>query len=648
MHDHSRPWELYFAITSGITYFAGLAAQYVFGAPEAVYLSLYFATYFFGGFFTIREAYESIRRGRFEVDFLMIVAAIGAAAVGKFSEGAVLLFLFSLGHALEEFALARATRSIEALAALAPRTAILLRDGEQVEVPVEELQPGDVALVRPHARIPADGLILEGNAAVDQSAVTGESIPVDKTEGDRVYAGTVNGATAFTMTVTAAAQDSMLTRVIALVEDADTTSSPTARFIDRFQLVYVPAVIALVVVVLLVGLFALHEPFDQAFYRSMLVLVAASPCALAIATPSAVLAAIARAARAGVLIKGGAPLEMLGKVNVIAFDKTGTLTWGQPSIASITGNPEDDGDLQELQAVALAVESQSDHPLAEAITHDLGPLVPEAARLQATDLQAVPGQGVTAQVAGQEVRIGNAALMGAMPAWVGQAITQAEDAGQTTMIVRMGAQYLGVIGVMDQPRLEAPGTMQMLREGGVDDLVLLSGDNQQVASAVGASVGVDRAVGGLLPEGKVEHIRDLDGVVAVVGDGVNDAPAMANAAVGIAMGAAGSTVALEAADIALMGDDLGKIPFIRRLSRATTRTIQQNLFISMAIVAFLVPASLLGMAMGPVVLIHEGSTILVIFNALRLLRFQADRDHHGIEHEDRPARPGTTVGQATS
>ena len=660
-----RPWELYFAIAAGVTYASGLIAEYAVGAPGAVYIPLFLATYFFGGYFTVIEAFSAVRRGRFEVDFLMIVAAVGAAAVGQFGEGAVLLFLFSLGHALEEYAMSRATKSIEALAALAPRTAAVRVGGVVEERPVEALVLGDVVVVRPNSRVPADGFVSVGDTAIDQSAVTGESIPVEKAavpdstaalarpEGvaleSRVFAGTVNGPGAFDMVVTAAASDSTLARVVALVRGADTTQSPTQRFIDRFQRIYVPAVILGVLAVLAFGLVVLSEPFADAFYRAMVVLVAASPCALAIATPAAVLAGLARSARAGVLTKGGGPLENLAKVRAIAFDKTGTLTWGHPSVTDLAPAPGTRVD--ELRAVAVAVESLSDHPLAGAIVRDLSARVAAGDALVAKDLEGVTGRGVRAMIGGDEILVGNLRMMTdaglTLPPDVAADVDRLQGLGRTTMVISRGGRFLGVIGVMDQPRLESRDTLEALRRDGVSELVMMSGDNQQVATAVGEAVGIDRAMGELLPEDKVAAIRELGRggrLTCMVGDGVNDAPAMANATIGIAMGAAGSTVALETADIALMSDDLGRVPFIRRLSRATARIIRQNLIAALAIVAFLVPASLIGLEMGPIVLVHEGSTIIVVLNALRLLRFEKDGEHRGIVHEDRPGMPGPSTG----
>ncbi len=352
---------------------------------------------------------------------------------------------------------------------------------------------------------------------------------------------------------------------------------------------------------------------------------------------------MARAARAGVLVKGGAPLESLGKVEAMAFDKTGTLTWGHPTVTDTIA--AHGATTAELSAVALAVEALSDHPLATAVVRDLAGLVPDNARLTAADLEAVTGRGVRAVVDGRPTLMGSLRMLSEAgaepPADLVAAVEQLQSEGRTTMLVLHGERFLGVIGVMDAPKQEARDTLEVLRTAGVGELVLISGDNQQVAEAVGRSVGIDRALGELLPQDKVAVIRELgreSRITCMVGDGVNDAPAMANASVGIAMGAAGSAVALETADIALMADDLGRVPFMLRLSRATTRLIRQNLIAALAIVAALVPASLVGLAMGPIVFIHEGSTVLVVLNALRLLWFDNNRDHHGIVHEDKPNR----------
>jgi Cd2+/Zn2+-exporting ATPase len=651
---------LWFAIAAGVTYAGGMITEFALGLPLIGWPLVFFlATYFFGGFFTFRTAIASTLRGKFEVDFLMLVAAIGAALIGRWAEGAVLLFLFSLGHALEEYALSRASRSIESLAELAPRSALVRRGEEEpVEVPVEEIVVGDVVVIRPNSRIPSDGFVISGVSAVDQSAVTGESIPVEKEPvvdperamrtvdtlpaANRVFAGTVNGSGVLEIEVTATAADSTLSKVVELVRTADQAASPTQQFIDRFQRWYVPAVILGVAVTLLVSWFAFGQPFPDAFYLAMTVLVAASPCALAIATPAAVLAGVARAARAGVLVKGGAPLETLGRVKAMAFDKTGTLTWGAPRVTSVT--PAGDVPEPDLIRTLVAVEALSDHPLAEAIVRDLEPRVPQAERLTATDLNAVVGRGITATIDGERVDVGNLRMFEeqqlALTGTLADAYAQARDSGQTLMIVRRGDRFLGIVGVMDASRAESAQVLSALRAADVGQLVMISGDNQRVADAVGREVGVDTALGELLPEDKVAQITRLSETyrpIAMVGDGVNDAPAMASADVGIAMGAAGSTVALETCDIALMSDDLGRLPFAVRLSRATSRIIRQNLIASLAIVAFLILATFLGLNIGAVVLIHEGSTLVVVANALRLLNFERGKEHHGIDHEDKPS-----------
>ncbi|MFB8008591.1 heavy metal translocating P-type ATPase [Nocardia sp. NPDC056000] len=650
--------EMAFAIGSGVTYTGGMIARYLLDTPPWIAATLFGATYLLGGFFTVRTAIDTVRRGRFEVDFLMLIAAVGAAAVGKWAEGSVLLFLFSLGHALEEYAMSRAKRSIEALGELAPRTALVRRGPDSVvEIDVEDLEIGDIVVVRPNSRLSADGIVVTGVSAIDESAVTGESIPVEKRavddpaaaltsrtplhESQRVFAGTLNGSGVLEIMVTSKSADSTLARVIAMVRDADTQKSPTQRFIDRFQVIYVPAVILGVLAVIGYGAVILSEPFADSFYRAMVVLVAASPCALAIATPSAVLAGVARAAQAGVLAKGGGPLESLGRVRSMAFDKTGTLTWGQPRVTDIEPAREEMRD--DLIATLFAVESFSDHPLASAITRDLKLLVPAETETDATQVNSVTGRGVTALVDGSPTEIGNLTMFAeidpdGVPVAIAETVDRLHAAGRTTMIVRRGGRYLGVVGVMDTPRAEAAAVMEKLRALGISDLIVISGDNQRVADAVADGLGLDAAHGGLLPEDKVEMIGRLsaNGGTAMVGDGVNDAPAMVNASVGIAMGASGSAVALETADVALMTDDIGRLPFAVALSRRTAAIIRQNLTVALIIVAGLVPATLIGLPIGPAVFIHEGSTLLVVANALRLLRFQRGAEHEGIEHESRP------------
>lgn len=648
-HNHSHGGifgsntELIFALICGASLGIGFAIDRLMtGGPTWIPLAFYLGAYFFGGFFTVREAIDNLRLKRFEIDTLMLVAAAGAAALGAWAEGALLLFLFSLGHALEHYAMGRAKRAIEALAELAPRTATVRRDSQTVELPVEELVVGDIVIVRPDARLPADGFVVVGTSAVNQAPVTGESIPVDKRPVQdpaaaraaadrvdafsRVFAGTINGSGAIEVEVTRLSSESALAKVVKMVSEAETQKSPTQRFTDRFERVFVPAVLVLSVLLLFAWV-VIDEPFRVSFYRAMAVLVAASPCALAIATPSAVLSGVARAARGGVLVKGGGPLENLGSLTAIAFDKTGTLTMGEPRITDIV--PAPGSDESRLLAVAVAVESLSDHPLAQAIVKDGKERLAQTPLPAASEIASLTGRGVTATVDQQRVVIGKAEMFGsddfaALSIPVSEAVEELRANGRTTMVVRQGHRDLGVIGLMDTPRAAARATLEALRRLGMTRMIMISGDNQTVAEAIAREVGIDEAWGDLMPEDKVEAINKLraEDKVAMVGDGVNDAPAMANATVGIAMGAAGSDVALETADVALMADDLSHLPFAVGLSRSTRSIIRQNVFVSLGVVALLVPATILGLGIGPAVAMHEGSTLLVVINALRLLAYR--------------------------
>ena len=453
----------------------------------------------------------------------------------------------------------------------------------------------------------------------------------------RVFAGTLNRAQLVEIEVSRRADQSTLSRVVEMVRSAENQKSPTQLFTDRFQRYFVPVVLALAFVLLFAWV-VVDEPFSASFYRAMAVLVAASPCALAISTPSAVLSGVARAARAGVLIKGGAPLERLGVLHALAFDKTGTLTEGQPRVTDVL--TAENITEETLLSVAVAVERLSDHPLAAAVVRDGSERLGGAALPVATNLQSLTGKGLRAEVDGQVVYIGKRALFAeidaaGLPPDLNARMLRLESEGRTTFAVKHGERYLGAIGLMDTPRAAATAVIAQLRELGIREMVMLSGDNQQVADAVAKSVGIDRALGNLMPEDKVTTIRELQaaGDVAMIGDGVNDAPALAVASVGIAMGAAGSDVALETADVALMGDDLSKLPFVIGLSRQTRRIIRQNLWASLGMVVILIPATILGLKMGIAVLFHEGSTLLVVANALRLLAYRAPQIEGRVDSE---------------
>ena len=635
--------ELVFSLACGVALMAGWAVERWGLAGPVVARACYVLAYMAGGWFTVREAFDNLKAKRFEIDTLMLVAAAGAAAIGAWAEGALLLFLFSLGHALEHYAMGRARRAIEALAELAPERATVRRADTTEDVAVASLVAGDIVVVRPNERLPADGFVVVGQTSVDQASVTGESVPVDKeavadaraalagfdklAAKHRVFAGTVNGAGAVDVMVARPAAESTMARMVKLVVASQQQRSPAQQFTEKFQRVFVPAVLVGVALLLCAGL-VLDEPFTATFYRAMAALVAASPCALAISVPSAVLSAVARAGRSGVLVKGGAPLQHLAKVTAMAFDKTGTLTEGKPRLTDAV--PVSGVTDTELLALALAVEQGSDHPLAGAVVHGARERLGDQTVLpQVQGLRSITGMGVTGQVDGRPVHIGKPALFqqdGAPPpAELLQSNEALVAAGRTTMLVRHGERYLGVLGVMDTPRDSARGVVEALRAQGITRLLMLSGDNQRVAEAVAASVGLTEARGDLMPADKVQTIAALraeGAVVAMVGDGVNDAPAMAQASVGIAMGGAGSDVALETADMALMADDLTQLPFAVALARRTDRVIRQNLWVSLGVVAVLIPSTIFGLPIGSAIVFHEGSTLLVVANALRLLRFR--------------------------
>jgi Cd2+/Zn2+-exporting ATPase len=647
-HDHGGIFgentELYFAIASGVFWLVGLILSFLSGVPQLVSTVLFVIAILLGGYFILMEAIQTIRQGKFEIDFLMLVAAAGACALGEFQEAALLLFLFSIGHALENYAMGRARKSIEALSDLAPPTALVKRDGTTTEVGVEELALGDIIVVRPNSKIAADGVIVSGTSAVDQAPITGESVPVDKvpvSDPDasvdldtlpaehRAFAGTINGSSPLEIRVLKLAKDSTLSRLVTLVKEAETQQSPTQQLTDKFERYFVPAVIGLVFL-LLFAFLVIDEPFSKSFYRAMAVLVAASPCALAISTPSAVLAGIARAARQGVLIKGGRPLEDLGGITALAFDKTGTLTEGKPRLTEVI--PSGEATEAELLTVAIAVEELSDHPLAAAIVTGGKERFGNTTNIPAAEnLEALTARGVKATVAGKTVHIGNRRLFRELtgteiPAAIDQQMAKLEDTGNTAMIVHQDDRYLGIIAVMDVARPEAKATLAALAALGIKKMVMLTGDHQKVADAVAADIGITDPLGSLLPEDKVaaiERLRAEEGMVAMIGDGVNDAPAMAKSTVGIAMGAAGSDVALETADVALMADRLDNLPFAIGLSRKAKAIIRQNLVMSLGMVVILIPLTLLGIAeIGPAVIAHEGSTLVVVGNALRLLAYK--------------------------
>lgn len=605
-----------------------------------------------GGYNGFMGALSEFRKGKLDIDFLMIAAAVGAAAIGEWQEGALLLFLFTLSGALEEFAMERTRNAIASLADLRPDTAQRLNGDREETVPVAELLVAERVLVRPGERIPVDGEVVNGQSSVDQSPITGESIPVGKEIGDGVFAGSINGGGVLEVEVTKLAEQSTLNKIIQLVEEAQEDAVPAQRFIDRFSQPYTLFVIGITIAAVIIPQLLSAESFSTTFYRAMTLLVVASPCALVISTPASILSAIAAAAREGVLFKGGVYLENLAKVKIAAFDKTGTLTKGEPTVTDVYAfepyTPE-----QVLQ-IGASAEALSEHHLAEAIVTKaktdgltLG---------KASDFKAVAGQGVRARIADGDslnqqtlVYVGNTKLFANQGIRFGDEITNTgqklQEQGKTAVLVAVnvsdsatdgGTEWkpIGFIAVADTIRDDAAKNVRALYEAGIEKIAMLTGDNQDVAGSIAAQLGIDIVHSELLPHEKVEIVKQLQkgGSTLMVGDGINDAPALTTADIGVAMGGSGTDAALETADLVLMGDQLSRLPFAVNLSKRAQRVVKQNVAFSIGVMLILMAITVvapliwqgfqLPLPLG--VVGHEGSTLLVVANGLRLLGMRAD------------------------
>ena len=617
--------ELLFSLVSGLMLLTGWLLAHFANVSLQLSLPFYLAAYILGGYEPVYHAWHSLRKKEFDTDLLMVLAALGAASLGDYAEGALLLFLFSLGHTLEHRALDRARNAVRALADLTPKTALVRRPDMNVTLAVENLSLDDIVIVRPGERVPVDGVVSAGNSGVDQSPVTGESIPVAKQSGDQVFAGSINGNGALDIRVNRLAKDSTLARVMKMVEQAQAQKSPTQQITEKFTSIFVPVILlldlALIVVPPLLGV-----PFSESFLRAMTLLVATSPCALALGTPAAILAGVAQAARSGVLIKGGAHLENLGRVQAIAFDKTGTLTQGKPQVTDIIAlKGRDEVDILRL---AAAVESQSNHPLAQAVANtarDRELALPEIAQVK-----SLTGMGIQADWNGEQILVGSLKLFESNQILVPEALMERlgvfEAQGKTTLLLGLSGEAIGLIALADVIRPNAAAAVKRLQQLGIGKTIMLSGDNSRTAAAIAGEIGIDNFQAELMPEDKLDAVRSLvkdHEIIAMVGDGINDAPALAHASVGIAMGGAGTDAALESADVALMSSDLGQLPFAIGLGRAARRIIRQNLVIAISVIVILAALGLAGAAgIGIAIIVHEGSTLVVVLNALRLLSFR--------------------------
>jgi Cd2+/Zn2+-exporting ATPase len=576
-----------------------------------------------------RRAVRSIRARSLDINVLMIIAVAGAIALGDYVEAASVLWLFNLAEALEARSLERARHAIRSLVAIRPTEALVRRDGADRTVPIDDVVAGDVVVIRPGERIPVDGVVSGGDSAVDQAPVTGESWPVEKSSGDRVFAGSVNGAGALEVVASRRAADSTLARIIRMIEEAQSRRAPVQTFVERFARRYTPAVALLALLVAIVpplvigGLDGWRAEAGLWTYRALALLVVACPCALVISTPVAVVSALTAAARAGVLIKGGAHLERLGTIRCVALDKTGTLTHGQVSVSHVHG--VEGVSTAGVLSVAAALESRSEHPIGRAIVLEAREAGLDVA--PGVGYRAFPGRGAEATVAEALAVVGSHRMFEerrmCTPA-IHEHLDRLEGRGTTPVLVSHDGAALGVIELTDRLRREGRGAVAALRTEGIVRVVLLTGDTQPNADAIAEAAGLDEAHAELLPEDKVrwiERLREMHGPVAMVGDGINDAPALAAADLGVAMGVAGSGVALETADVTLMSDELDKLPFALRLGRAAMRNVRANVAVAIGLkVAFIVLAAAGAATLWMAILADTGASLLVTANSLRLLR----------------------------
>lgn len=607
----------------------GLLLHWMKLAPDPVLVAINAAAIVTGGWFIFPKAIAAARRFAPDMNLLMLIAVAGATVIGEWSEGAAVTFLFGLSELLEAFSVQRARRAIESLLALAPDTALVKRGERFEEVPVAEVKPDETVAVKSGQRVPLDGVVITGTSSVNQAPITGESMPVEKKEGDGVFAGTINGEGSLEVRVTKASGDTMLAKIVRLVGEAQAQKAPTQRFVDIFARYYTPAVMGLALLVLLVPPLVFHGAWGVWFYRALVLLVIACPCALVISTPVSIVSGLTAMARRGVLIKGGSHLEAIGKLRALAVDKTGTITEGRPRVLRVVtfANHEEN----DVVRIAAAIDTHSEHPLAKAVVayaEERG-----IAFSRAENYAALTGRGAEGRIDGHDYFVGNHRLAhesGVCTEEVERALAEMEAQGQSVVIVghqrhdACKGDVLGILAVGDAIRANAREALRAIHASGVQKVVMLSGDNQRTADAIARQAGIDEASGDLLPDDKIARVRDLTETfkyVGMIGDGVNDAPAMAAATIGIAMGQAGTDTTIETADVALMKDDLEKVAEAIALGRRTVRIIQFNIAFALVIKAVFLLLALAGhTSLWLAIAADTGATLLVIANALRLLR----------------------------
>lgn len=622
------PWwkeakNILLAISAVITVLTLIAEWTHIELPETWAKVLYGAAVIIGGIFPAKKGLSSLKHGRLTINTLLVVGAIGAIYLGLWEEASLLVVIFSLGEVLESYAVDKARGSIQALISLAPQEATVLRNGKELRIPIEQVNIDEIVLVKPGEKVSVDGVVVSGTSAIDQSSITGESIPVEKHAGDEVYASTLNGRGALEIKVTKLAEDSTLSKIVELVENAQMKKGNAQNFSERFGAIYTPFMFVLAIIMAVIPPVFFGQPFDAWLYRALVVLVVSCSCSLVLSVPIAIVAGVGNAAKNGVLVKGGIHMETAGKVQVVAFDKTGTLTTGKPTVTDVValGSISD----KKLLKIAGTLEVRSEHPLADAI---LKLISEKGLELETIDeFMSITGRGAKGMIDGEQYYIGNPRLFKEIGVSVEGHIKQIESLqyeGKTVILIGNSKQILGMLAVSDQPKENARKAISKLKELGIKKIVMLTGDNKVTGEAIGRGIGVDEVKAELLPEDKISAIKALQEghrTVAMIGDGVNDAPALAQADVGVSMGVAGTDVALETADIALMADDLDQLVYMVKISRKTVSIIKQNIAFSLALVAFLILTALFGwMPLTTGLIINEASALVIIANGVRLLK----------------------------
>lgn len=612
------------AILSGVLFTIGFLSEILFHL-EILYIPFYAGAIVVGGYYIARRGVAAVVEKYLDINMLMVVAIAGSIAIGAYAEGAAIVFLFSMAEMLESFSIARTRKSISELMDFAPNEALVKTEKGEDYYDVNDVAIGDVIVVKPGERVPMDGVVSKGESSFDESAVTGESLPIRKRVGDQVFAGTLNAGGYIELTATKKFEDTVISKIVKLVEEAEAVKAPTERFVDRFARYYTPVVIAAAVGVIVLPTLLFGAPFEEWFYRGLVLLVISCPCALVISTPVSVVSAITGATRKGVLFKGGAYLEKMGQISVVAFDKTGTITRGRPEVEEVI--PLNGHSVDEVLRVAASAENRSEHHLARGVMAKAAEMEIKAAETES--FQAVSGRGVSALLLGKRIFVGSVQFFreqGVDVAPHEDLIRQQNAEGRTVVVIGTEKEVMGLLTIRDIPRKEARETVAALKALGIKKVVMLTGDDDQVAAAVAKELGIDEYKARLLPEQKVKAVEEYQekyGPLIMVGDGVNDAPALARAEVGVAMGVAGTDIALEAADVALMGDDLKALIYGVRLSRKAAGVIRQNVAASLAIKLLFFALTFPGLiTLWLAILVGDlGTSFGVITNAMRLVRY---------------------------